>query len=151
MARFHSSVPGHKRLAAWEGMGSENRRSVVRWGVRWGGKQDVAEDSAFCELSSHYYGFGEALMMTAVGIFFHNFSCSLPGKSRFSKYISAWLTQTIQQFAVLALQDFTLSTVSPQWGNHRLGHGYRAWLWLARRLSTVSIRKHTAAGLITVS
>lgn len=35
--------------------------------------------------------------------------------------------------------------------NDRLCHGYWAWLWLVRGLSTISIRNATAAGLITVT
>lgn len=137
-------------------------RPEAEVGVRWRGKQDAAEEAAFCELSSHYWGFGKALRMTALGtffFFFFNFAHSLPGKSVLQTCIcvadSGSEKPTNKQYGNLQLWHCRVSLfpqlLSSLRGNDRLCHGYRAWLWLVRRLSTISIRNPTAAGLITVS
>lgn len=94
MACVHSSAPGHTHLTAWERMGSEDRRRGRRWGVRWRGKQDAAEEAAFCELSSHYWGFGKALRMTALGTFF--ISLALVLVNLLSKHVSVWPTGEVK-------------------------------------------------------
>lgn len=38
-------------------------------GVKLRRKQDAVEKAAFCELSTHYWGFGNAVKMTALGTF----------------------------------------------------------------------------------
>lgn len=142
------------------GRGMEGKWSEERgrrwWGVRWRGKQDAAEAAAFCELSSHYWGFGKAQRMTALGTFFY-FSPSLPGGSVFQTCICAADSGSEKpankQYCNLQLWCCGVSLFpqllpSPR-GNDRLCHGYRACLWLVRRLSTISIRNPMAAGLIT--
>lgn len=74
-------------------------RPEAEVGVRWRGKQDAAEEAAFCELSSHYWGFGKALRMTALGTFFFFFfliSLTLFLVNLFSKHVSVWLTREVK-------------------------------------------------------
>lgn len=63
-------------------------------GVRWREKQDAAEEAVFCELSSHYWGFGRALRMTALGPFFISLTLFLV--NLFSKHVSVWLTRDVK-------------------------------------------------------
>lgn len=137
-------------------MGSEDRRRSG--GVRRRSKQDAAEKAVFCELSSHYWGFGKALRMTALGTFFISLALFLV--NLLSKHVSAWLTRKVKSLQTnnmaicsSGIAGFSLfpQLLPSQRGNDRLCHGYRAWLWLVGRLSTISIRNPTAAGLITVS
>lgn len=62
--------------------------------MRRRGKQDAAVEAAFCELSSHYWGFGKALRMTALGTFYISLALFLV--NLFSKHVSAWLTRKVK-------------------------------------------------------
>ena len=134
MGCFHSSEPRHKRLAAWERMGSENQRWGVKWGVRW---RQAGCGGGGCLLWALISWLG---VWRSTGDFFFIISSALFLVNLFSKYISAWLTQTIWQFCRISLFPQFLPL---QCCNDRLCHGYRAWLWLVRWLSTISIRKHS--------
>lgn len=158
MACVHSSAPGHTHLTAWERMGSEDRRR----GRRWGGE---VERKAGC-------GGGGCLLWALISLLrvwqgteddstgdIFYFSRPRPGKSAFQACICVANRGSEKpankQYSNLQHWHCGVSLfpqlLPSQRGNDRLCHGYRAWLWLVRRLSTISIRNPTAAGLITVS
>lgn len=77
-------------------------------------KQDAVEQDAFCELSTHYWGFGNSTKMTALGTFF--ISQSLPGKYVFQTCTVsvriAWKVKSLQTNNI-AIRSFIFSAASP--------------------------------------
>ncbi len=158
MACFHSSAPGHTRLAAWERMGSEDRRRRRGGGVEAERQAGCGGGGCLLWALISLLGVWQGTEDDSTGDIFY-FSCSLPGKSVFQTCICVADSEsekpTNKQYGNLQLWHCRVSLfpqlLPSQRGNDRLCHGYRAWLWLVRRLSTISIRNPTAAGLITVS
>lgn len=110
-------------------------------------------------LSFHYWGFGKAQRDDSTGDNFLFLFCLIERTSSFSRCPRSsglWGTRRRLLWNNIAVFRSNICRVlicprllPPRRGNDGLCQGYWAWLWLVRRLSTISIKTATAAGLIT--
>lgn len=120
---------------------------------------EVGDRGPRWRLSFHYWGLAKHKGMTALGTIFSVVSPSSCEKSGFSRRLRLsgfrgkhrrlqTNKMAICRSSVCRVLIFPQLLPSRR-GNDGLCQGYWAWLWLVRRLSTISIKTATAAGLIT--